>query len=143
MRYTTGFLTVILLAGCAGSPPKPPEPKGEYRPVNRSEAPSNKAIPVVFDYSFEGDIINALPALRASQPNLIVAAPHGKPTPLLVRVNLRATTLENALRAIGEQGGDVADVVWNTSNQKSVNEVFIRYRTTEHSAEETRSFEVK
>ncbi|AAK97741.1 conjugal transfer protein (plasmid) [Xylella fastidiosa 9a5c] len=41
MRYTFGIVTVYLLAGCAGSPPKPPEVKGKYRPINRVEAPAS------------------------------------------------------------------------------------------------------
>lgn len=133
MRYTVGIVTVCLLAGCAGSPPKPPEVKGEYRPVNRVEAPasaSRKASPRVFDFSFEGDIVASLDALRVVQPQLNVLPPLGKVSPLPVRVNLRAVTLEDALRAIGAQGGDVADVVLNTTGHQGGNQVFIRFRAT-------------
>lgn len=134
MRYTVGIVTVCLLAGCAGSPPKPPEVKGEYRPINinRVEAPasaSRKPVsPRVFDFSFEGDIVASLDALRVVQPQLNVMPPLGKVSPLPVRVNLRGVTLEGALQAIGAQGGDVADVVLNTTGHQGGNQVFIRFR---------------
>ncbi len=134
MRFTVGIVTVCLLAGCAGSPPKPPEVKGEYRPINRVEAPasaSRKPVsPRVFDFSFEGDIVGSLDALRVVQPQLNVMPPLGKVSPLPVRVNLRGVTLEDALRAIGAQGGDVADVVLNTTGHQGGNQVFIRFRAT-------------
>lgn len=134
MRYTIGVLTICLLAGCAGSPPKPPVVKGEYRPINHVEAPaiaSRKATgPQVFDFHFEGDIVASLDALRAIQPQLNVLPPLGKVSPLSVRVNLRGTTLDNTLRTIGEQGGDVADVVLNSTKSQGGNQVFIRFRAT-------------
>jgi hypothetical protein len=35
MRLTLGFLVVLcLMAGCSIAPPKPPQFKGEFRPVN-------------------------------------------------------------------------------------------------------------
>lgn len=34
MRYIVGLTAFCLLAGCAGSPPKPPMCQGEFRPVN-------------------------------------------------------------------------------------------------------------
>ena len=35
MRLTLGFLTALcLMAGCSIAPPKPPQFKGEFRPVN-------------------------------------------------------------------------------------------------------------
>lgn len=134
MRYTVGIVTACLLAGCAGSPPKPPEVKGEYRPVNRVEAPtsaSRKPVsPRVFDFSFEGDIVASLDALRLVQPQLNVMPPLGKASFLPVRVNLRGATLEDALQTIGAQGGNVADVVLNTTGHQGGNQVFIRFRAT-------------
>lgn len=132
MRQTIVVLTICLLAGCAGSPPKPPAVKGEYRPVNKVEvkdsATRKLVSPRVFDFNYEGDIVNSLNALHTAQPQLNVMPPLGKTSPLLVRVSLRGTTLENALRAIGEQGGDIADVVWNTTSSQGGNQVFIRFR---------------
>jgi hypothetical protein len=125
MRYMLGVLTVCLLAGCAGSPPKPPMPEGDYRPINRPAAPAPQG---VFDFHYEGDILGALPALKRVAPQINVMPTLGKPSPLPVRVNLRGATLEDALRAIGEQGGDVADVVLNTTRHQGGNHVFVRFR---------------
>lgn len=125
MRYMIGVLTACLLAGCAGSPPKPPMPEGDYRPINRPAAPARQG---AFDFSYEGDILGALPALKHVAPQIDVMPTLGKPSPLPVRVSQRGTTLEDALRAIGEQGGDVADVVLNTTRHQGGNQVFIRFR---------------
>ena len=127
MRYMVGLLTACLLAGCAGSPPKPPMPEGDYRPINRPTAPAKKD---VFDFTYEGDILGALPALKEVAPQINVMPALGKPAPLPVRLRLRETTLESALRTIGEQGGDVADVVWNTTRHEGGNQVFIRFRAS-------------
>jgi len=87
-------------------------------------------VPAVFNFNFEGDIVDALTALHAVQPQLSVMPPLGLASPLPVRVNLRDASLEDALRAIGEQGGDVADVVWNTTmKHQAESQVFIRFRT--------------
>ncbi len=131
MRNTIGILVILVLVGCAGFPPKPPMVKGEYRPVNqvntkRQESYKTGSHPV-FDFIYEGDIVNALPELQKVQPQLTVLPPLGNQIQLPVRFNLQSTTLENALRSIGEQGGGVADVVWNTTQQQGDNQVFIRF----------------
>ena len=130
MRFQSGVLIACILAGCAGSPPKPPTFKGEYHPVNKAmiKQASNQAIAAsTFDFAYEGDILNSLDALRIKQPQIKVLSPLGKASPLPVRINLKDTTLETALKAIGEQGGNVADVVWNTTKNQHSNEVFIRF----------------
>ena len=135
MRYRIGFLTIFVLAGCSGSPPNPPTFQGEYRPVNRPVVVKEPArigpvVPAVFNFSFEGDIVAALTALHAVQPQLNVMPALGLVSPLPVRVTLRDASLEDALRAIGEQGRDVADVVWNTTmKHQAESQVFIRFRT--------------
>lgn len=145
MRNTIGFLTFCLLAGCAGSPPKPPAVKGEYQPINKIEvvkkvekvevfhkeevkpAPTDPVIPTVFDFQYEGDIVNSLGALRTIQPQLEILPTIGKVAPLPVRVSLHGTTLGGALKALGEQGGKVADVVLNSTRSGGGNKVFIRF----------------
>ncbi len=131
MRNAIVILAILLLDGCVGSPPNPPTVKGEYRPINQvgtKPQENYKTAPqTVFDFIYEGDIVNALPALQKVHPQLTVLSPLGNQVPLPVRFNLRSTTLENALRSIGEQGGGVADVVWNTAQQKGDNQVFIRF----------------
>ena len=78
----------------------------------------------MFNFVFEGDIVDSLIALQARQPQIKVKPPIGKAFPLPVRIELRGIVLEDALQAIGEQGVNIADVVWLPAN----NEVFIRYR---------------
>ncbi|MCW8166987.1 hypothetical protein D8B21_19350 [Verminephrobacter aporrectodeae subsp. tuberculatae] len=102
-------------------------PEGEYRPINRSVLPAKKD---VLDFTYEGDILGALPALKEVAPQIDVMPSLGRPSPLLVRIHLQGTTLENALRAIGEQGGDVADVVWSTTRHQGGNQAFVRFRTS-------------
>lgn len=126
MRYMLGVVATCLLVGCAGSPPKPPLPEGEYRPINIPAAPAKLD---VFNFAYEGDILGVLPALKTVAPQLNVMPTLGQATPLPVRLNLQGVRLEQALRAIGAQGGGVADVVWNTTRHQGGNQVFIRFRT--------------
>jgi hypothetical protein len=131
MRNTIVIPAILMLAGCAGFPPKPPTVEGEYRPVNQLNTKHQEnhktATPPVFDFIYEGDIVNALPELQKVQPQLTVLPPLGKQIQLPVRFNLQSTTLENALRSIGEQGGGVVDVIWSTTQQQGSNQVFIRF----------------
>jgi len=135
MRYTLAILTILHLAGCVGSPPKPPAVHGEYRPINkypteatsRQTATANSVSYDVFDFDFEGDIVNSLEALRVKNPQLNILPVSGKITPLPIKINLPGTTLENVLRAIGEQGGGIADVIYTMSSQ-SGKQVFIQFR---------------
>jgi len=126
MRYLFGSLTLLFLTGCAGSPPKPPLPTGEYRPINVPAAPVQQN---VFNFSYEGDILGALPALKEVAPHIDVMPTLGQASPLPVRLKLSGVSLEDALRAIGAQGGGVADVVWTTNRHHSSHQVFIRFRT--------------
>lgn len=44
------ILVAVILTGCAGTPPKPPMPEGEYRPINRNHnQPANPDV-----YSTDG-----------------------------------------------------------------------------------------
>ena len=106
-------------------PPKPPLPEGEYRPINISAAPAKLD---VFDFIYEGDILGVLPALKTVAPQINVMPTLGQATPLPVRLNLQGVRLEQALRAIGAQGGGMADVVWSATRQQGGNQVFIRFR---------------
>ncbi|MEP6605372.1 MAG: hypothetical protein ABJA60_04555 [Nitrosospira sp.] len=127
MWTITGTLIVLMLAGC-GSPPKAPTVKGEYRPINKitDARIAERRGERVFNFVFEGDIVDSLIALQARQPQIKVKPPIGKAFPLPVRIELQGVVLEDALQAIGEQGANIADVVWLPTN----NEVFIRYRAS-------------
>jgi len=126
MRYILLIFTFCLLAGCAGSPPKPPLPTGEYRPIN---IPAEPVRLDVFNFSYEGDILGVLPALKEVAPQITIMPSLGQASPLPVRLNLFGVGLEDVLHAIGEQGGGIADVVWNTTRHQGGNQVFIRFRT--------------
>lgn len=133
MRKAIGILAIYFLSGCSGSPPKPPTFKGEYRPINKiaiNNQDNNKpAVPLVFDFKYEGDIVGSLHALRAIQSQLKILPPLGKQSSVPISINLQCTTLENALRVIGQQGGKIADVVFNNFHPQSDKEVFIRFRS--------------
>lgn len=129
MRNTILALLAASLAGCSMSPPSPPSVQGEYRPVNRANKPQTEKANI-FDYRFEGDIVDALAALRGVRPRLAVLPPEGAASPVPVKINLHGTTLEKALRAIGEQGAGKAEVVWNPANQDGGDQAFIRFRKT-------------
>lgn len=137
MQKIAVVLSLVLLAGCSGSPPKPPSVEGDYRPINKT-TPAPKT-DKTFNFQFEGDIVKALEALHEAQPQLKVMPPVGLAVPLPVRVSLYGTTLEGALRAIGSQGAGIADVIWNTTPQKGVNEALIRFRAPYQPPSETRA----
>ena len=132
MQYFFIISMIFLLVGCAGSPPNPPVVKGEYRPINRIETFGKNnykdAVSQTFSFRFEGDIVASLQALRAVQSQLNVLPPLGEILSLPITIDLHDTTLENVLGAIDEQGGDVADVVFNTDQNQGGNQVFIRFR---------------
>lgn len=141
MHITILAVLFLALAGCTGSPPKPPEVKGEYRPINRIEPKQIATQPdrlaqQTFDFYYEGDIAESLHALHNVQPQLIVLPPLGRRISLPVRVNLQATTLEDTLKAIGEQGGRFADVVL-TSQAQGGNQAFVRFHSI-HDLPETK-----
>ncbi|MEY3201042.1 MAG: hypothetical protein RIR70_592 [Pseudomonadota bacterium] len=132
MHRLAVFLMICLLAACSGTPPRPAGVSGDYRPINPPQASRPaQAIPQVFDFFYEGDIQGALEALSTIQPQVTVTPAIGRPVPVKVRINLRETNLETALRAIGDQGGRIADVVWYSPTEQIEHRVFIRYRGPE------------
>lgn len=66
-----------------------------------------------FNFRDVGDIAQALNALHHMRPQLTVLAPTGTPTSVPIRLNLRNVTLTQALQAIGEQGGNKVDVLYD------------------------------
>jgi hypothetical protein len=125
MRYIIGAIAISVLAGCAGSPPKPPAPDGEYRPINiQNQAPRKET----FDFSYEGDILGVLTALSTVAPQVKVLPHVGKPIPLQIRLNMKATSVEKALQAIANQSGQRAEIVSSATHTQSTNQVFIRFK---------------
>lgn len=90
-------------------PIKKPKPK----------APPVYIAPSTFDFAFTGDIQESLNALQYKQPQLTILSPDGTPTPITVHVDLHNTTLVDALRVIGEQGGNLANVTYNGANRSA------------------------
>ena len=89
-----------------------------------------KNIPTTFDFDFEGDILAGLDALGVVQPQLEIMPPSEeglRVVPVPISVHLKQATLEDALQAIGEQGGDVASVIKRTSIAGTT-KVFIQFR---------------
>ncbi|WP_404995457.1 P-type conjugative transfer protein TrbG [Cupriavidus pauculus] len=83
-------------------------------------ANATPAVPAAYDFQFQGDILGAVQALQAMDPTLRVMTPIGRPVPVPVNVAATGGTME-ALRQIGEQGGNQVDVIYaNASNQVSL-----------------------
>lgn len=78
---------------------------------------SEATLPGTFDLKFSGDIWKAMQLVAAKRPNLMISAV-GSPFPLTVHLDLRGADLIEALRAIGEQTGDAADLVYNNQTQE-------------------------
>ncbi len=79
MRYTIGILTICILAGCAGAPPKPPAVQGEYRPINKAGTTEPTSHAPTFDFIHEADVVQArTTAVRCrtacQQPGLVPIA---------------------------------------------------------------------
>lgn len=134
MKQAFVVLLVAALAGCATNKAVLPSLEGKPRvkinaaaPVVAQAAPVAATPAGAFDFSFNGDILDALKAVKAVQPQINLLSPLGKPSPLNVNVNLRGATLDDVLRAIGEQGGDAVDVVLNKSKYQGGNQVLIRF----------------
>ncbi len=135
MKKIFVVLLVAALAGCATNKAVLPSLEGKPRVKINATAPVvAQAAPVAatpaagtFDFSFNGDILDALKAVKAAQPQINLLPPLGKPSPLAVNVNLRGATLDDVLRAIGEQGGDAVDVVLNKSKHQGGNQVLVRF----------------
>lgn len=135
MKKAFVVLLVAALAGCATNKAVLPSLEGKPRVKINAAAPAiAPAVPVAatpavgaFDFTFNGDILDALKAVKAVQPQINLLPPLGKPSPLNVSVNLRGATLDDVLRAIGEQGGDAVDVVLNKSKYQGGNQVLVRF----------------
>lgn len=122
------MLLVAALAGCATNKAVVPSLEGKPRvKINASVPAAATTTAGTFDFKFSGDIVDSLAALRAVQPQLNVMPALGKPFALPVQVDLHGATLDDALRSIGEQGGDAVDVVLNKSEHQGGNQVFIRF----------------
>nr|WP_280971489.1 P-type conjugative transfer protein TrbG [Cupriavidus gilardii]WDE72631.1 hypothetical protein [Cupriavidus gilardii] len=84
-------------------------------PASFAAAPSATA---AYDFQFHGDILGALQALQALDPELRVLPPIGRPVPVPVNVAVAKGSAVDVLRQLGEQGGNQVDVVYaNASNQ--------------------------
>lgn len=99
---------------------KPAAPKPAVRRVPKAATKAPAAapqIPGTFDLTFSGDIWKALQLLTTKQPKLTISA-LGSPFALPVHLDLKGVDLIEALRAIGDQTGDAADLVYNNQTHE-------------------------
>lgn len=96
---------------------KPAAKRVVRRPVRKVAPIAAPALPGTFDLQFSGDIWKALQLLTAKRPSLSISA-LGSPFPLPVHLNLRGADLIEALRAIGDQTGEAADLVYNNQTHE-------------------------
>lgn len=93
---------------------------------SQTEVQSETVIPKTFNFKYDGDINNVLETLQAIQPQIEVLPVQGNIIPLPIHIDLHGTNLPNTLRAIGEEGGNMADVVWHISKHHG-GKVFIKF----------------
>lgn len=120
MKKIFAFLLFAALAGCASNSAVLPSLEGKPR-IKINAAPTADVQDVAvfkdataqetFDFVYQGDILDALATLQTMQPQMVLLSPIGKPFPFIVSVNLPNTTLEAALRALGEKGGNDVDLI--------------------------------
>ena len=151
MRYSLVALLVIL-TGCAGSPPKPAAVNGEYRPVNRAAAPQEAPQPAAFvetetiqpkvfsgtrktvafgeqtsfDFYFQGDLVEALNALNTQNPEIKTLPFKGDQAQIRVAIAMKDATIDEILSALGVLAGERADVVLKETQEGR--QVFIRFK---------------
>lgn len=98
------------------TPPKKPAVKPFMRQVKKA-TPALAAAPAVkaadgFDFRFNGDMWTAMQLLAVKHGPLEVSK-QGTVFPIPVKLDLQGVSLIDALAALGEQGGNAADVVYN------------------------------
>lgn len=83
--------------------------------ISKPAVEATPALPGTFDLNYSGDIWKALQLVAAKQSQLTISA-QGSPFPMTVHLDLRGADLIEALRAIGDQTGDAADLVFDNQN---------------------------
>lgn len=137
MKKAFVVLLVASLAGCATNQAVLPSLEGKPRvKINKTvpeqiaaQQPVQEIAPAAgrINFSFDGDVLDALMALKKVQPQLNLLPPLGKPYPFHVTLNLSNATAEDVLRAIGEQGGEKVDITLNKTQHQGGNQVVIRF----------------
>jgi len=122
-------LVAIMAPGCTISPPPPPKPTGDYRPVNRlPQVPHDTAIPRVFDMDYRGDLEGALAEISKHQPQIRIDPPQGERQPVEIMISVRQVTLEHALQLLARQARGIAEIVHRPDSLNKTDSILIRYR---------------
>jgi len=129
IKFLFMAFSAFVAAGCAISPPPPPKPEGDYRPVNRlSQVPLNTSIPRVFDFDYSGSLEGALLEIQRHQPQVRIEPSQGQSNAVNVKISARQVTLENALQLIAREARGIAEIVHRPDSINRTDSVFIRYR---------------
>jgi len=122
-------LAVALTTGCTISPPPPPQPEGDYRPVNKlSNVPLNTSIPRVFDLDYSGSLEGALVAIRKHQPQVRIEPSEGERKVVNITISARQVTLENALQLLARETKGIAEIVHRPDAVNKIDTILIRYK---------------
>lgn len=94
-------LSLVLAVGaCSSPPPKPPQPEGNYRPINSKALPAHHQARFIFNGTAE----EALHFIAKRFGNLDVKPPKGEPTYTQVSLSMLNPSRELALQKLAEQG---------------------------------------
>ena len=123
------YLALFLLSACG--PKAPVKPSGDFVVINpRPEAvgsyekrpPSDH-----FEFTFQGDLKDAIAVLQKLQPQLNVRPATGTPYPVRVEMDVRNVTLNEVLAQLREVVGKEATIDFNPSQKRGRPYVLVRY----------------
>ncbi len=119
MRVLAYFL-VFFLSACG--PKAPIKPSGDFEPINaqpqavgsyEKRAPSDH-----FEFTFQGDLRDAIAVLQKLQPQLTVRKTQGTPYPVRVEIDARNVTLNEVLGQIRDLVGKEVGFDFNATQKK-------------------------
>jgi len=120
---------LFLLAACG--PKAPIKPSGDFVAINpqpqavgsyEKRPPSDH-----FEYTFQGDLRDAIAVLQKLQPQLVVRPAQGTPYPVRVEIDARNVTLNEVLAQLRDLVGKEVNFEFNQAQKKRRPYVQVHY----------------